>query len=1235
MKKLIYFIILFLLGPPAGLLAQTTTGELRVTVKGGDAPLEFAGVGVLLDNSMVTSGTTDENGQIIFKSVNPGSYTVKVHMIGYHQYELPGVIIAVDRPTSITIKMVSAETIFDTLVVRPKFGYIPPLITPGKISTDFYNIQNNAARGNIAQMMNQGARIFSLDGGAISVAGTRPGSLRVYWNGVAVNNMSLSGIPSRALQSLSVLTGAVSAEYGDFVGGAAIFTTPRPGLNRITSIEGISSSLFDKYHNNYAEFFSMAPLIIKNKGRDSAKTVLGYILSANYQYQADRSPSAIGVWRVRPDKLKQLEANPIQSSPKGQGFVPTAEFITAADLEKVSYHENVPSHNASVIGELNFVPDSRRQLLLGAKYDYTNAINYFFENNLFNAANNSQSINHNLLTYINYNHILKDENDKGKGPLKSASYNIRLDYQSSWSKTQDAVHGDRFFDYGYVGRFKTYSAPAYEFRGVNEGGNPDSLIINGQKIYLKNYYRQTGNRPVDTLVTFDRGNTRNPIRANYTSLYYDLLGQENINSLTGIRGSGAGLVNGQNPIGVYSNMWNNVGMGVQTYGKSQNEQMGLNATGQFATGMHEVRFGVYYEQRIQRGWSIDANSLWPLMTQLANNGLELDKDNPILVRDENGVFLDTIKYNYRQNASQSEFDKRFREQLMKQGATNHYGNPITETTFIDINSYDPSDFSLSLFTADELLNNGNGFVNYFGYDYKGNKVRGNSSISDFTGDRLNRPVSAYMPSYAAAFVQDKISFKSLTIRAGLRLERYDNNLPVLKDPYLLFPAYTAGEVKSIAGHDVNHPSSVGDDYTVYVDDARNPTAITGYRKNNIWYNADGLQVTDPAVIAEKSKSSTIQPWLVNPGQKSVDGSAFTDFKPGILALPRLYFDFPVIEDVSRFFASYDVLAQRPGNNYATMASYYYLPFNSTGVINNPNLKPQITTNYEVGFSQRVSARSAITLIASYREQRNLIQLFRYNYAYPVSYTSFANIDFATVKSFTAQYNFREWGKFDMEASYTLQFADGTGSAAGSQQALVAVGQPNLRTLFPLSFDVRHNIKMNFSFNFGSGDSYTGPIWFKSKVFENAGWSVNLNAFSGLPYTANSIPTPEAQSQTTRSPIKGTPYGSRLPWQLQNDLSIFKETPVKLGKTKSGDAKTGMLRFTLWMNNFLDVKNIRAIHSFTGSATTDGWLSSEQGKKAISEAVSSQAYVDLYNTAMANPGFYTMPRRVRLGISLSF
>lgn len=1224
MRRIIYLWLCFAL--PLVLQAQTTTGELRVTVTDEKEPIEFANVSLFRDGSFIKTLSTDEKGQVIFKPLNVGKYDVRINSVGREKI-IKDVIIDADRPTPI-------EHDFEVVEVGGAVvtGYVQSLIPDFEISSKIPKPTESPVRNDINRLANLNPGVFSLDGGGLIIGGNRGGSHRILWNGVWINGGSLSGFPAAAAADMSILLGGFSAEYGDLLSGAISINTPRPGLFTRRSVEAISSSLFDKYHNNYAEAFFMGPLIVENKGRDSAKVKLGYLLSGNYQYQADRSPSAMGVWRLKEDKLKELEEAPLRPSPKGNGFVPAAEFITRKDLEKISANPNTPSQTTSLLGELNFVPNENIQVLLGAKYDYGNYINYNFANNLFNPGNNSQTVNHNLLTYVNFNHILKT---KENGWITNAFYNVRVDYQGAWSVTQDPEHGNNLFDYGHLGRFRTYSAPAYEQVTHTENQKPDTFEVNGQKYYLKNYYRQTGNRPIDTLVTFDRSETHNPLRSNYTSLYYDLLGQENINSLTAIRSSGAGLVNGQNPIGVYSNMWNNVGLGVTGYGKSQSEQVGINATGQISTKNHEMRFGMYYEQRFQRSWSVEANGLWTLMGQLANNGLVLDTDNPQLVFDQNGVFKDTVKYGYRQSASQSTFDKRIREALIAQGALDNYGKPITENSFIDINSYNPADFKLSMFSADELLNNGNGYVSYYGYDYMGNKAKGSKSINAFTDDVLNRPVGAYMPTYAAAFVQDRVQFKGFTMRVGLRAERFDNNMPVLKDPFLLYDAKTVAEVSRLGGSDVKHPESIGSDYTVYVDDARNPTRITGYRNGNTWYNAQGLQINDPAAIAEQSKGSTIQPYLSNASQNKVGVNAFTDYKPQVQLLPRLYFDFPV-SDVARFFASYDVMAQRPTNNFATIAQYYFLPFNSTDIIGNPDLKPQRSTNYELGFRVKLSVNSALALTAAYREQRNLIQLYKYNYAYPVSYTSFANIDFSTIKSFSAQYILRKNERIEMDASYTLQFADGTGSSAGSQQALVAVGQPNLRTLFPLSFDVRNNIKFNISYYTRRGDKYNGLRIKGVKVFENMGVVLNLNAFSGLPYTANQQPTANAQSgAANRSPIKGTPFGARLPWQLQNDLSVFKTVPVIFGRSKDGKQKAGELRFTLWVNNFINLKNIRAIHPYTGSSETDGWLSSEQGRKAVESAVNAQSFVDLYNTALQNPGFYTMPRRIRLGVSLNF
>jgi len=147
-----------------------------------------------------------------------------------------------------------------------------------------------------------------------------------------------------------------------------------------------------------------------------------------------------------------------------------------------------------------------------------------------------------------------------------------------------------------------------------------------------------------------------------------------------------------------------------------------------------------------------------------------------------------------------------------------------EASFIDVNALDPSTFSLDMFSADDLWNNGNAFVGYYGYDYLGKRTRKAFSFTDFTNDSANRSIGSFAPIYNAIWLQDKFQFKDLILRLGVRVERYDANQVGLKDQFSLFPTYSAGEISNIetgergdnllANYDI--PSTVGDDYVVYV-----------------------------------------------------------------------------------------------------------------------------------------------------------------------------------------------------------------------------------------------------------------------------------------------------------------------------------------------------------------------------------------------------------------------------------
>ena len=98
----------------------------------------------------------------------------------------------------------------------------------------------------------------------------------------------------------------------------------------------------------------------------------------------------------------------------------------------------------------------------------------------------------------------------------------------------------------------------------------------------------------------------------------------------------------------------------------------------------------------------------------------------------------------------------------------------------------------------------------------------------------------------------------------------------------------------------------------------------------------------------------------------------------------------------------------------------------------------------------------------YKEVRDLVSLSIFG-AYPIDYMSYNNIDFGTVKGFTITFDQRRSKNIWMKASYTLQFAEGTGSSATSGYNLISTGQPNLRNIFTLYFVLRYVFSVVFDF----------------------------------------------------------------------------------------------------------------------------------------------------------------------------
>ncbi|MDX5321104.1 MAG: carboxypeptidase regulatory-like domain-containing protein, partial [Bacteroidota bacterium] len=1174
MHRLLYLLSLLCIT----LIAQgQNSAEIKGVVRDSTdgSGLIQATVRLLQNKTLITGTLTDEFGSYYLSGISPGEYQLEVTYTGYgtqsRRVKIKGGIVNYENfrlgESAIIYEgdaTVYATKLFDTtikidVVGPPPFDAKVIQDLPARTITDYADLIAGAKRV----------------GNQISVKGARPSATGYYLGTMPL--LARINFSARSMSQFGLMLGGVAPEYGDFVGGAVVQNLVAVQTQKYFSAEVVSSSIFDAYHYNQVDLNFGGPLFIKKvKGDNLSRMVLGYHMNVNFIYQKDPSPPGIELWRVKAEKLKELEETPIRTSPVGSGFVPTAEFLTFDDLEQVAAREHASQNNLTWLGKLEYRPFTNLILEGAAVVNRQSAYIAPFSNQLLNSSANPLSTTWSVVSYLNLEHNLLTklgEERVKRNQLRRMKYALSLQYQGVWNRTEDPVLKDDYFRYGYVGNFTAYRAPVYQYQGGESGGRAIMLIENGDTIWVKNYYELQGF--ADTLIEFDRSQSANPVLANYTSTYFDL--SPKVTSFNQISAEGGGVLNGNNPIGIYSNMWSNmgtmlVGSSINSgVGRSQTEQFSINLQGELSKGIHTAKMGFYFEQRVSRAYSVNAMNLWDLMFQSANEGLGLDRENPIIHRNENGQFTDSVSYRETFNGQQTVFANRLRQRLMESGAVDAYGKPITPDSYINVHGLNPDMLSLDLFTADELLGTGgnNQYVSYFGYDYLGNRTRGAKGLNAFLNDPDHRNIGANRPIYTAMYVQDIIEINDLLIRAGVRVERFDANAPVLKDPYSLYPVRQAGEVNELNGNQVQHPEGVGSDYAVYVNDAKKPTQILGYRQGHQWYNADGIAISDPGILAQKSATGTIQPYLVDPENEQITAESFKDYQAKVMVLPRFSVDFPISSE-ARFFAYYDVLAQRPSNIFTPIDDYYFLRYNPTKVLNNPDLKPQITSDYEIGFRQLITRSSSLSLTASYREQRNMIQLVRYYQAYPVSYISYGNIDLSTIKGFRTEYQLNRL-HFRMNASYTFQIAEGTGSGTGSQGSLISAGQPNLRNLFPLSFDIRHNIKFFFFHNFGSEKTYEGPVYKGRQLLANTGIGLTLNAFSGAPYTANALATPNAQSGiAARSPIKGTPNGSRLPWSLENNIRISRSFPVVMGK-RDGKIIPGEFSLTLWVENFLNIQ----------------------------------------------------------------
>lgn len=1240
----------------ASALAQN--GDLMGKIYDTDGKPLYGATVVLKKNGAIVRGmVTDLDGLYSFSTVEGGKYDLEVTYFEYPKKTFPDIVISPNKVQGFDVKYQDDELGKEDIVITPK----PPIVNIYDMTTIYQKTADEIGRDpnrNPLDMAAQGPGAVQKDAGEkISTNGGRTNAGIILVDGIPTANGAL-GIQDTEIELMQVMSSGIPAEYGDMTGSVINIITKGPASRFSASAQIESSQYLDAFGATTADLGFSGPIIRKpqmmtNKkdtvkdddGNPKYSSVLGYRISGRYATNLDDRPSAYDWYRLTDEKLADILANPLLPSPTGVGRISNAETIMASDIVRTKIRQNARNSTAMFSGKLDFRPNPEYYFVAGVQGQVDWGHRASVANQLLNSTFNPFYRNSTWRTYGRFRHFVNPKRDTGvvENVFQNFSYELQLDYSRNDGQTYDPRFRDNYWEYGYVGEIHRSLVPVVGIIDTNYILNSMGDTLSTTPIFghAFNYINFDGYNSAGDL-GFDGGlsNYNNGIN------FSDIDDMEQMEVVNGRYTTSANSV-----FGLFNNAYNTGNQSTKT----NSTQLRANIKANFELFdakrdvRHSIQIGGVYEQRIFRSYNISPFGLWTLADQSANAHISNATNSESLATDENGNpinFYDPLTQRYyQQNNALIRSDENGSPVAMTAFGENirqHLGKSPED--WVNVHAMSPEEMRLEWFEPTTLIQGAQQLLNYYGYNSLGTPLGTGVGFNDFfnatdESGRKTRPVAPFAPIYVAGYIQDKFKYKDMIFSLGLRFDSYDANTKVLRDPYSVSGYFTAAEIeKSESGYmaalqaDYVRPSNIGDNYAVYVNSNSPDATIIGYRDGEQWYNANGLPVNTatelgniilPALRGFSSAENDPQGENYNPD------FAFRDYKPTLVVMPRISFAFP-IGNTANFYATYDILAMRPPEATLATAMTYYNFRNNASLMANPNLRSQRTINYEVGYQQALNEFSRIKFSLLYREERDLIQARQYIMAYPISYTSFGNDDFSTVKSFRFEYEIRPDEKFNKNlrilANYTLQFAEGTGSSPTSSLNVAAT---ELKYIFPLDFDQRHTFHLSMDYRYGSGAQYNGPCVGNFSLLENMGANISFNLASGTPYTRKEIPGGIGTS-FGEAVTDGSINGARMPWNFRIDLRIDRD--IVIGKKSKNPLHCNIY---LRMQNVLNTRNVLNVYAATGNPLDDGFLTMENSPGVGVAASRPDSYQLLYDLRMRDPFNISRPRRVFLGTVFSF
>lgn len=226
-----------------------TTGKIDGTITDAATGEALPGVNVVLDGTTM-GAATDLNGYYFVLNVSPGTYSLKVLMIGYQVQTIQNVKVSVDMTTNIDLKL--SETVLDAgteVTIVAERPIVQKDMTSSLSAVGADEIESMPVQ-EVADILELQAGLVRDGVGGIHVRGGRTGEVAYWVDGIAATDNYAGDlgieVENSSVQELQVISGTFNAEYGQAMSAIVNIVTKEGGPQYTGEISG--------YVGDYASF---------------------------------------------------------------------------------------------------------------------------------------------------------------------------------------------------------------------------------------------------------------------------------------------------------------------------------------------------------------------------------------------------------------------------------------------------------------------------------------------------------------------------------------------------------------------------------------------------------------------------------------------------------------------------------------------------------------------------------------------------------------------------------------------------------------------------------------------------------------------------------------------------------------------------------------------------------------------------------------------------------------------